>query len=102
MASSLKPPRVFCVHFPAWWTHYLQSVSAAGPVQNPLSLLFLKLSGYYVNAVQLHVRAADVLVRCGVDREGFRQPLIWAPGTLLMPAIDGAQIRLFCRAEKGI
>jgi hypothetical protein len=38
----------------------------------PLSLLFLELSGYYVNAVQLHVYAADVLVRCGVDRQGFR------------------------------
>ncbi|MGO9194115.1 MAG: hypothetical protein ACLP8X_37445, partial [Streptosporangiaceae bacterium] len=23
---------VFCVHFPAWWTHYLNSVSATGPV----------------------------------------------------------------------
>jgi hypothetical protein len=31
-----------------------------------LSLLFLELSGYYVNAVQLHVHAADVLVRCGI------------------------------------
>ena len=42
------------------------------PVQIPLSLLFLELSGYYVNAVQLHVHAADVLVRCGIHREGFR------------------------------
>ena len=39
---------------------------------NPLSLLFLELSGYYVNADQLHVHAADVLVRCGIHREGFR------------------------------
>ena len=60
------------MHLPAWWTHYLNSVSAAGLVQVPLSLLFLELSGYYVNAVQLHVNAADVLVRCGVDRDGFR------------------------------
>jgi len=37
-----------------------------------LSPLFLELSGYYVNAVQLHVHAADVLVRCGIHREGFR------------------------------
>ena len=57
--------------FPAWWTHYLNSVSAAGQVQIPLSLLFLELSGYYVNAVQLHVHAADVLLRCGIHREGF-------------------------------
>jgi len=60
------------VLFPAWWTHYLNSVSAAGPMKVPLSLLFLEPSGYYVNAVQLHVYAADVLVRCGVDRQGFR------------------------------
>jgi hypothetical protein len=37
-------------------------------------MLFFELSGYYVNAVQLHVHAADVLVRCGVHREGFRYP----------------------------
>jgi len=37
-----------------------------------LSLLFLELGGYYVNAVQLRVHAADVLVRCGIHREGFR------------------------------
>jgi hypothetical protein len=37
---------VFCVHFRAWWAHYLHSVSAAGPVQVPLSLLFLELNGY--------------------------------------------------------
>ena len=58
--------------FAAWWTRYLNSVSAADPVQIPLSLLFLELSGYYVNAVQLHVHAADVLVRRGVDRDGSR------------------------------
>ena len=60
------------MHFPAWWMHYLHSVSAAEPVQVPLSLLILELSGYYVNAVRLHVYAADVLVRRGVDREGIR------------------------------
>jgi hypothetical protein len=37
-----------------------------------LSLLFLELSGYGVNAVQRHVNAADVLVRRGVDRDGSR------------------------------
>ena len=58
--------------FPTWWMHYLNSVSAASPVQTSLSLLFLELSGYCVNAVRLHVYAADVLVRCGVDRGGFR------------------------------
>ena len=58
--------------FAAWWARYLNNVSAADPVQIPLSRLFLKLSGYYVNAVQLHVHAADVLVRCGIHREGFK------------------------------
>ena len=48
------------------------SVSAAGLVRIPLSLLFLKLSGYGVNAVQLHVNAADVLVRHGIDRDDSR------------------------------
>ena len=58
--------------FAAWWTRYLNTVFAAEPVQCPLSLLFLELSGYCLNAVQLHVHAADVLVRFGVDGEGFR------------------------------
>ncbi len=58
--------------FAAWWTRYLDSVSAADPVQIPLSLILFELSGYYVNAVQLHVHAADVLVRRGVHREGSR------------------------------
>jgi hypothetical protein len=58
--------------FAARWTHYLNSVSAADPVQVLLSLLSLELSGYYVNGVQLHVHAADVLVRYGIHREGFR------------------------------
>ena len=40
------------------------------PVQIPLSLLLLELIGYCVNAVQLHVNAADVLVRRGVDGDG--------------------------------
>ena len=56
----------------ASWTHYLNTVSAAGPVQVTLSLLFFEFSSYYVSAVRLHVYAADVLVRHGVDREGFR------------------------------
>jgi len=63
---------VFCVHFPAWWMHYLHSVSAAEIVQASFSLLFLELSGYCVNAVRLHVYAADVLVRLGVDRDDSR------------------------------
>jgi hypothetical protein len=66
------PPWVFCMLFAASWTRYLDSVAAAGPAQIPLSLLFLELSGYYASAVQLHVYAADVLVRRGVDREGSR------------------------------
>jgi hypothetical protein len=36
---------VFCVHLPAWWTRYLDSVSTARLAQIPLSLLFLELSG---------------------------------------------------------
>jgi hypothetical protein len=52
--------------------HYLNSVSAAGPVQASLSLLFLELSGYCMNAVWLHVYAADVLVRPGVGRDDSR------------------------------
>jgi hypothetical protein len=58
--------------FPAWRTHYLHSVSAAGPMQTSLSLLLLELSSYCVNAVRLHVNAADALVRCGVDRDDSR------------------------------
>ena len=65
-------PQVFCVLFPGWWAHYLDSVSAAEPVQVLFSMLFLELSGYYVNAVQLHVTAADALVRRGVDRDDSR------------------------------
>jgi hypothetical protein len=67
-----------CIHrrclcaFPALWTHYLNSSSAAGPVQISLSLVVLELSDYCVNAVQLQVNAADVLVRHGVDGDGFR------------------------------
>ena len=60
------------MHFPAWWMHYLHSVSAADRVQVPLSLLFLELNGYCADAVRLHVHAADVLVRLGVDREDSR------------------------------
>jgi hypothetical protein len=60
------------VHFVARWTHYLNTVSAAEPAQIPLSLLFLELTSYCVNAVQLHVYAADVLASYGVDRDDFR------------------------------
>jgi hypothetical protein len=42
------------------------------PVHTPLSLLFLELNGYCVNAVQLHVNAADLLVRRGMDRGDSR------------------------------
>ena len=57
--------------FPAW-SHYLNSVSAADLVQDSFSLLFLELSDYGVNAVRLHVYAADALVRLGVDKDDFR------------------------------
>jgi hypothetical protein len=52
--------------------HYLNSVSAADLIRSPLSLVFLELIGYRLNVVQRHVYAADVLVRCGVDRDDFR------------------------------
>ena len=58
--------------FAAWQTHYLHNVAAAGPVQIPLSLRFLELIGYYVNVVRLHVHAADVLLRHGIDRDASR------------------------------
>ena len=58
--------------FAASWMRYLDTVSAADAVQIPLSLLFFEFSGYCVKAVKLHVYAADVLVRRGVDGEGFR------------------------------
>ena len=60
------------MYFPTWWMHYLHTVSAAGLVRTSLSLLFLELTGYHVNVVRLHVYAADVLVRHGVDRDDFR------------------------------
>ena len=41
-------------------------------------LAVLEPSGYCINAVRLHLYAADVLVRCGVDRDDFRQPPIGA------------------------
>jgi hypothetical protein len=56
----------------AWRTHYLHTVAAAGPVQIPLSLMLFELSGHQVKARRLHVNAADVLVRRGIDRDGFR------------------------------
>ena len=59
--------------FTAWWTHYLDSASAADPVRIPLSLLLSELSSCCVNAVRLHVTAANVLVRCGVDSDDSRQ-----------------------------
>ena len=62
---------VLCA-FPARRTRYLDSVAAASLAQFPLSLLFLELIGYRVNAVQLHVNAADVLVRRGIDGDGSR------------------------------
>jgi hypothetical protein len=58
--------------FAAWRTRYLDSVSAVRLARTPFSLLFLELSSYYLNVVQRHVYAADVLVRCGVDRDDSR------------------------------
>ena len=63
---------MFSVLFAASWRRYLNTVSAAHPVQLPLLLLFLALSGYCVKPVWLHVYAVDVLVTNGVDGGGFR------------------------------
>jgi hypothetical protein len=50
------------------------------PVQIPLSLLFLELSGHYVNAVQLYVNATDALVRCGIlARASDNRPVCQRP-----------------------
>jgi hypothetical protein len=62
---------VLCA-FHAWRTHYLDSVSAVDPVQPSLSLLSFELTGYRGGAVRLHVTAADVLVRHGVDKDDSR------------------------------
>ena len=59
--------RPFCGHFAGSWTRYLNTVADADPVQVPLSLLFFEFSGPCVNAPQLTVYDADVLVRRGVD-----------------------------------
>jgi hypothetical protein len=37
---------VFCVHFPAWWARYLNSVYAASLARISLSMPLLELSGY--------------------------------------------------------
>ena len=58
--------------FPPWWTHYLHTVYAADLALTSSSLMFLELINYCVSAVWLHVYAADVLVRRGVDRDDFR------------------------------
>jgi hypothetical protein len=48
------------------------TVSPPQAAASPLSLLFLELIGHCMNAARLHVNAADVLVRRGVDRDGSR------------------------------
>jgi hypothetical protein len=61
-----------------------------------LSLLFLELNGYCVNAVRLHVYAADVLVRLGVDRDDFRYPPFCARAWLADGALDCIREGSFC------
>ena len=51
---------------------YLDSVSAARLARSSLSLLFLELSDYGVNVIQLHVNAADIQVRPGIDGDDSR------------------------------
>ena len=64
---------VLCA-FAACWTHCLNTVAASPPQSRSKSLVaaVLELNSYYVNAVQPHVHAADVLVSHGVDRDDFR------------------------------
>ena len=91
---------MFCVLLPAWWTRYLDSVSAAGLAQIPFSLLFLELSDYYANTVRLHVNAADVLVRHGIDRDGSRQPPFGTSGRAAKTVVQGARSDvLSCHAD---
>jgi hypothetical protein len=102
--SAVAAAGVLCA-FPAWWTHYLHSVSAAGPVQDLLSLLFLELNGYYVDAVRLHVHAADVLVRCGVDRKASdngRFPCTVKPGGCCRGGVGGGAHRVPDRGGGGM
>ena len=68
---AVRAAGVLCA-FHAWRTHYLDSVSAADLVQTSLLLLFFELTGYCGDAVRLHVTAADVLVRHGVNRDDSR------------------------------
>jgi hypothetical protein len=49
-----------------------------------------------VNTDHLHVHAADVLVRCGIHREGFRQPPIGAPASGCRDAVRVAPNRVNC------
>jgi hypothetical protein len=80
------------MHFPAWWAHYLHGVSAAGLERPSLSVLFLELSRYYVVAVRLHVYAADVLVRLGVDRDDFIPADLRCRGLIDAPQLDGTEL----------
>jgi hypothetical protein len=54
--------------------HGVAGSDAPTMLEHPQALLFLELSDYYVNAVRLHVTAADALVRLGVDRDDVRYP----------------------------
>jgi hypothetical protein len=60
------------VHFPAWWARYLNSVYAAGLAHISFSMPLLKLMATARALCGYSVYAADVLVRCGVDRDDFR------------------------------
>ena len=70
--SAVAAAGVLCA-FSAWWARYLDSVPAAEPEQIPLSLLFLELSGYYVDAVQLSTFAVRRLPR---PRPGGRREFL--------------------------
>ena len=76
-----------CVHFPTWWTHYLNSVSAAGPVHTLLSPLFLELRGIQLTAAMRgfrrdadHDAGRPVLGILYAREPGGRGPLVTSWG----------------------
>jgi hypothetical protein len=88
--------------FAAWRTRYLDSVSARRLARIPLSLLLLELSGYCVSAVQLHVHAADVLVRRGVGGDGSRSAVLRERRLDADKSKGRPDLGILCAREPGI
>jgi hypothetical protein len=102
--------RPFCGHFAGSWTRYLNTVSDADPAQVPLSLLFFEFSDPCVNALQLHVYDADVLVSRGVDGTASDNRLMRGEQSVtatprrtqmrMIGAAPGARSCMLCRDER--